>query len=229
MPRITGGEWRGRILKAPRGDAVRPTQDMVREALFSMIRNDIAGAKVLDLYAGSGAVGLDALSRGAAGATFVDAAKAHLAIAKANAEALGAAARSQFALADAERWVATAGRGRMFDFAYADPPYALGAERRFANILAALASGDVVRPGGCFAAEMKSSQTPDETDGWTLCRDRRYGQTRLAVYVREKPAAQARMGAAGRAGETSDETCETSGPPPVPDTQPPPPTKSQNP
>jgi len=160
---------------------------MVREALFSMLRNDIEGAAVLDLYSGSGAVGLDALSRGAASAVFVDVSRAHLAVARANAESLGAAGRAAFALADAERWAASAGRGRRFDFAYADPPYALGAERRFSGLLASLAGGDVVRSGGYFAAEMKSRQDPDEAPGWTLCRDRRYGQTRIAVYVRDAP------------------------------------------
>ena len=69
--RIAGGEWRGRNLKSPKGDLVRPTQDRVREALFSMLQNDIPGAKFLDVFAGSGAVGLEALSRGAASATFV--------------------------------------------------------------------------------------------------------------------------------------------------------------
>ena len=63
--RITGGAWRGRTLKAPAGDAVRPTQDRVREALFSMLQLEVAGASFLDLFAGSGAVGLEALSRGA--------------------------------------------------------------------------------------------------------------------------------------------------------------------
>ena len=70
--RIAGGEWCGRALKVPSGDAVRPTQDRVRGALFSMIQAEIAGASFLDLFAGSGNVGLEALSHGAARATFVD-------------------------------------------------------------------------------------------------------------------------------------------------------------
>ena len=71
-------------------------------------------------------------------------------------------------------------------FAYADPPYALGAEKGFAKALAALAAGDVVKAGGLFIAEMKSDQAPDEVTGWELVRDRRYGQTRLAVYRRKE-------------------------------------------
>ena len=70
--RIAGGGWRGRTLRVPTGDAVRPTQDRVREALFSMLQGEVAGAVFLDLFAGSGAVGLEALSRGAARTTFVE-------------------------------------------------------------------------------------------------------------------------------------------------------------
>ena len=70
--RIAGGEWRGRNLRVPQGDAVRPTQDRVREALFSMLQFELEGANFLDLFAGSGAVGLEALSRGAARARFVE-------------------------------------------------------------------------------------------------------------------------------------------------------------
>ncbi len=183
--RITGGEWGGRILVAPKGLDVRPTQDRVREALWSMLMNEISGASFLDLFAGTGAVGLDALSRGAARATFVELDRRHLEAVRANAAALpGASARAEFVLADAYQWIATAGRGRRFDLAFADPPYALGAERGLAGALAALAQGDVVRHGGVFAAETGARQRAEEAVGWDLCRDREYGKTRLLVYRR---------------------------------------------
>ena len=76
--KISGGDWRGRPLKVPAGDAVRPTQDRVREALFSMLQFELADAAFLDLFAGSGSVGLEALSRGAACATFVEVAPRHV-------------------------------------------------------------------------------------------------------------------------------------------------------
>lgn len=182
--RISGGEWRGRKLKVPAGDAVRPTQDRVREALFSMIQWEVGGAKVLDLFAGAGSVGLEALSRGAARATFVEMQPRHAAVLKENVAALGAEGRCEVALADAYGWIrAQAGNG--FDIAYADPPYETGAEQGYAGVLRTLAERGVVKAGGLFIAEMKAHQTPDEDAGWELVRDRTYGQTRVAVYRRK--------------------------------------------
>ena len=108
--RIAGGEWCGRTLKAPPGDAVRPTQDRVRGALFSMIQAEIAGASFLDLFAGAGSVGLEALSRGAARATFVESNPRHAACLAANVSALGAEARAEIVRADAFAWPAAAQR-----------------------------------------------------------------------------------------------------------------------
>src|SRR5690349_24213604 len=90
--RVIAGEWRGRPLKAPPGAATRPTSDRVREALFSILAARVRGARVLDLFAGSGALGVEALSRGAAAATFVDAAAPAIQAIEANLEALQATA-----------------------------------------------------------------------------------------------------------------------------------------
>ena len=188
--RIAGGEWCGRTLKVPPGDAVRPTQDRVRGALFSMIQAEIAGASFLDLFAGAGSVGLEALSRGAARATFVESNPRHAACLAANASALGAGVRAEVVRADAFAWPAAGGRGRAFDVAFADPPYALVAERGYAPLLAALAEFGVVRPGGLFIAEMATRQRAAEHPLWELCRDRAYGQTRLAVYRLIAPSAR---------------------------------------
>ncbi len=181
--RIAGGEWRGRNLKVPDGDAVRPTQDRVREALFSMLLHETPGAHFLDLFAGAGGVGLEALSRGAADCTFVELAPRHLAILKANVSALGADARSRLVRADAFAWLETFA-GEPFDVAFADPPYELGAEKGYAGVLATLAARNVVRVGGLFIAEMKSRQEPAESPDWDICRNRVYGQTRVVVYKR---------------------------------------------
>lgn len=185
--RIAGGTWRGRNLRVPAGDAVRPTQDRVREALFSMLQFELAGTKVLDLFAGSGSVGLEALSRGAAEATFVELAPRHLACLEANIAMVKASAQTHVVRADVYAWIAsfTLGRAGPFDIAYADPPYELGAEQGYARVLELLATRDVVKPNGLFIAEMKAHQTPDESPLWDLCRDRTYGQTRLAVYRRK--------------------------------------------
>lgn len=180
--RISGGEWRGRAIDVPRGDAVRPTQDMVREALFSILQSVVPGAKFLDLFAGSGAVGFEALSRGAAMVTAVEADPRHLAVIRRNVERLGCAGRFEAVAADAYAWISSAGRGRAFDIAFADPPYDLALAKGFAGMLAALAESGAVAEGGIFVAEMRASEKPDCAPGWEMLRDRRYGQTRIAVY-----------------------------------------------
>lgn len=190
--RLAGGEWRGRNLKVPSGDAVRPTQDRVREALFSMLQFELAGASFLDLFAGSGSVGFEALSRGAARATFVELAPRHAACLQANVQMLKAEARCTVVRADVYAWLAASPTG--FDIAYADPPYELGAERGYARMLQVLAERNVVKAGGLFIAEMKAHQDPDVSPLWDLCRDRTYGQTRLAVYRRLEQSAGAEKG-----------------------------------
>ena len=194
--RITGGEFGGRNLKVPKSDAIRPTQDRVREALFNIIQFEVAGSEFLDLFAGSGAVGLEALSRGAKSVTFVERERRHLAVLKENLESLGSsrvetgAARPMATLndttvvaADAYRWIERhAGPG--FTIGFADPPYALGEEKGYASVLATLAERGVIRPDGLFIAEMTAVQKAEETPGWELIRDRTYGKTRLCIWRR---------------------------------------------
>jgi 16S rRNA (guanine966-N2)-methyltransferase len=181
--RITGGEFGGRNLKVPKSDAIRPTQDRVRAALFNILGAEIAGAAFLDLFAGSGAVGIEALSRGAAGVTFVEANRRHVAVLERNVETIFRR-KPTVACADAYRWLATyAGDG--FDIGFADPPYALGEEKGYASVLATLATRGVIRPGGIFVAEMTAVQKAEETPGWALVRDRTYGKTRLCIWRRE--------------------------------------------
>ena len=181
--RITGGLFRGRVLKVPKSDAIRPTQDRVREALFGILAPEVAGADFLDLFAGSGAVGLEALSRGARSATFVERDRRHLAVLDENLKALGAKATA--VAADCYRYVETYS-GPGFSIAFADPPYALGEERGYAGTLAALAGRGVVRPGGLFVAEMTAVQRAEDTPGWDLLRDRTYGKTRLCIWRRTR-------------------------------------------
>ena len=179
--RITGGQFGGRNLKVPKTDAIRPTQDRVREALFNILAPEIAGADFLDLFAGCGAVGIEAMSRGAAAVTFVEKERRHVAVLKENLAALSHA--PQVVVADCYRFIATyAGPG--FSIAFADPPYALGEEKGYAQVLATLAERGVVRPNGLFVAEMTAVQRAEETPGWELLRDRTYGKTRLCIWRR---------------------------------------------
>ena len=183
--RVAGGEFGGRTLKVPKSDAVRPTQDRVREALFSMIQFEVPGSDFLDLFAGSGAVGIEALSRGARHATFVDSDRRHLATLRENLRLLSPADdRQATVLADAYRWIASYS-GSGFSIVFADPPYALGEERGYASVLEALARRGVVREGGLFVAEMTAVQKAEDTPGWNLLRDRTYGKTRICVWRRE--------------------------------------------
>jgi 16S rRNA (guanine966-N2)-methyltransferase len=168
--RIVAGRWRGRIIAAPRGSAVRPTADRVREAWMSILQNDLPGASVVDLFSGSGALGLEALSRGAARATFVDSAAPSLASLRANIEQLGASDAATVHRMDVLRFLATLPE-HAYDVAFADPPYRTSlasqvAERwrdaRFSRILAVEhAASDAMPEGG-------------DT--------RRYGDTALTFY-----------------------------------------------
>lgn len=153
--RIVGGVYGGRRLQAPRDARVRPTSDRVREAWMSIVAEALPGARVLDLFAGSGALGLEALSRGAAHADFVEMHRASLDALRANVAALGAGDRATVHRGDAERF---AGRlaPRAYDLAFADPPYAIDYASRlvalfrrtpFARILSVEHRADLVLPG----------------------------------------------------------------------------------
>ena len=180
--RITGGIHRGRILKVPDGLEVRPTQDRVREALFNILMHDIAGARFLDVFAGSGAVGLEAMSRGAASVTFVERSPRHIAYIKSNAAMLKLA--PEIIQADAYQYLAGFS-GSPFDIVYADPPYALGEEQGFETVLKNLAERNVLKPEGLFIAETTFRMSATDLPGWDLCRDREYGKTRLIIWRRK--------------------------------------------
>jgi 16S rRNA (guanine966-N2)-methyltransferase len=141
--RIIAGEFRGRRLRPPPDRRVRPTTDRVREAWFSIVRDAVPGARVLDLFAGSGALGIEALSRGAVHATFVEFGAASLAVLRQNLADLDLEERATVRRADALRYVAKLEDGA-FDLAFADPPYTTGQaealrdrwrDRPFARIL----------------------------------------------------------------------------------------------
>lgn len=123
--RIIAGRWRGHGLKTPRGRRTRPTMDRVREALMSMLQPELPGATVVDLFAGSGAIGLEMLSRGARHVTFVERSASPLRALNQNVQLLGTAAQTDIVRDDVQRFVAGLG-ARAFDIAVADPPYGTG-------------------------------------------------------------------------------------------------------
>jgi 16S rRNA (guanine966-N2)-methyltransferase len=154
--RIVAGVYGGRRIAVPRDARVRPTSDRVREAWMSILADELAGARVLDLFAGSGALGLEALSRGAGSADFVEMHRASLAALAANIEALGVGVRTRVHRGDAERFIAGLDDGA-FDVAFADPPYAIDYASRlaahfhrapFARILSIEHRAGLALPGG---------------------------------------------------------------------------------
>jgi 16S rRNA (guanine966-N2)-methyltransferase len=148
--RIVAGELGGRRLRSPKGEAVRPTSDRAREALFARL-GDVEGLDVLDLFAGSGALGLEALSRGAASCLFADTDPVALACVRANVEALGLEQRARVRRADFQRLLRDEARaGRSYALLLVDPPYRL--LPRFLPALATLL-GPVAAPGATLVVE----------------------------------------------------------------------------
>lgn len=175
--RIVAGEWRGRKLVAPEGKTTRPTADRTRETLFSMLASRIGSFKdlrVADLYAGSGALGLEALSRGAAHATFVEIDRAALKAIDANVTALGAAARISMRAMSA----ASLPTGQSFDLVLADPPYELGSGTAVAEVVA---RAGWLNPGGWVAIETQRGDPVAAPKGWTVESERDIGRARLTL------------------------------------------------
>jgi 16S rRNA (guanine966-N2)-methyltransferase len=181
--RIVGGDLGGRVLRAPAGAATRPTSEKVREAIFGILArlgSPMEGARVLDLFAGSGALGIEALSRGAGHATFVDFGKAPVEVIRGNLRGLGVEARAAVVSGDA---VAAAARPAIppFDFVFIDPPYASDLATRAALALPA----DNLAPDATIIIEHDRRHAPPESLG-TLVRidERRYGDTLVSFYQR---------------------------------------------
>ena len=172
--RIVAGEFRGRRLTAPRGVLTRPTADRVREALFSML-GDVTGARVLDLYAGSGALGIEALSRGAESAVFVERDPRAVAAIERNLESLGL--RQQVVRQDAARFL-TRTEG-MFDLVFCDPPY--DSASRLAGPLTERLP-DVTSEDARIVTE-SDKRSPLELP-FPLVTERTYGDTRIAIHGR---------------------------------------------
>lgn len=182
--RITGGALRSRNLRAPKGMATRPTTDRVREALFSMLtsRSRIEGARVLDLYAGTGALGFEALSRGAAHATFVESARAALLVLRANGADLGVDDRTSVVAGEVESVTARLAREGPFDLVFADPPWALVDQGTVPRALLDVVARGVLAPGGLLVLEHSARSAPPALVGLVFGEVRRFGDTAIAFY-----------------------------------------------
>jgi 16S rRNA (guanine966-N2)-methyltransferase len=182
--RIIAGEWRGRPIAAPAGQATRPTSDRAREGLFSMLASRLgsfAGIEVADLFAGCGALGLEALSRGAAFSTFVEKDGSALAALKANVARLGAAGRVDVRAQGAEH----AGPPRRpCDLILIDPPYGSEVVRA---VLARIADAAWLAPGGWVSLETARGTAREEPPlpmDWDCLADRNFGKARIRLLRR---------------------------------------------
>ena len=178
--RVVAGRLGGRRLIAPAGQSTRPTSDKVREALFSIL-GDVEGARVLDLFAGSGALGIEALSRGAARATFVDSAPAAVRAVRENVAALGLEDAAEVRRQDARAFLRTAKKsGHEYDLVFLDPPYRLaaGLGREISPLLSRVLGSQarVVWESDRRDAPALELPTIDE---------RRYGDTLIRIHVTE--------------------------------------------
>ncbi|MEP6759942.1 MAG: 16S rRNA (guanine(966)-N(2))-methyltransferase RsmD [Sporichthyaceae bacterium] len=181
MTRIIAGAARGRRLAVPAGRGTRPTADRAREGLFSTLESltgTLRGARVLDLYAGSGAVGLEALSRGAGAALMVDSDEAAVRVIRANVDTL-ALAGAEVRMGRAERLVAASPATEPFDVAFLDPPYELDNDAVRAVLVDALANGWLA-PDAVVAVERVTRGGPwTWPAGYAPVRFRRYGEATL--------------------------------------------------
>ena len=176
--RIISGSARGRKLVSPEGMDVRPTTDKVKESLFNIIQFELADASVLDLFAGTGQLGLEALSRGAAKAVFVDSSKKSLATVKRNVDLCGFADRARLVPSDAFSYLARA--EETFDFVFLDPPYHNGLCVRAFELLP-----PVLSENACVICETQTDEAlPDRFRDFTLSKEYRYSAIRLSVYRR---------------------------------------------
>jgi 16S rRNA (guanine966-N2)-methyltransferase len=173
--RIIAGQRRGKRLAGPRDRDIRPTTDRIRESIFNIIAYRVKDARVLDLFAGTGAMGLEALSRGAVEAVFVDSGAAAAALVQRNLAACGFAHLGRVIRADALAALGGLEGRRAFDLVFMDPPYD---RAMVAPALAALAAAAVTAPGVLVVVEHAPREhLPDETGGWRCIDQRRYGKT----------------------------------------------------
>jgi 16S rRNA (guanine966-N2)-methyltransferase len=192
--RITGGQLRSRALKAPKGTLTRPTSDRVREALFNILSDECAGARVLDLYAGTGALGLEAISRGAVAAVFVERSKEALAVLKSNVAALGLEKQTRIVALPVERAARALGMGtgtgtgtEQFDLVFADPPYADVNNGDAVRAIEAIVNAASIAPNGRVVVEHAQRDPSPSIGGLTLERARTYGDTTLSFYSSAGP------------------------------------------
>lgn len=182
--RIVGGRYRARTLVAPKGNATRPTTDRTRENLFNILENRISfeGIRVLDLFAGTGALGLEAISRGASYCLFVEQASGARAAIRENIETLSAQGVTSVYRRDATR-LGASGNIHPFSLVFCDPPYSRGLGEKAAL---SIVSGGWVQYDALFVLEENHASFPELIEGFELIDQRRYGDTIIGIFNRTR-------------------------------------------
>ena len=177
--RVITGTARGRRLKEPQGMDIRPTTDKVKESMFSILQFDIEGRRVLDLFGGTGQLGIEALSRGASEVVFVDKSAAALKLIRENLELCGLSDRARVRNGDSLAYLRS---GEKFDLIFLDPPYASGL---LEQALTDIAAFDICRAHGIIIAESAvDTVLPEMPAPYALYREYKYGKIKLTVYHR---------------------------------------------
>lgn len=180
--RVIAGTARGTVLKTPEGMQTRPTADRVKEAMFSIIQFDLPGAKVLDLFGGTGQLGIEALSRGAGAAVFVDCAESACKLIKENLVKAKLEVKAKVVKNDSVNYLQTT--GDKFDIILLDPPYA---EKFLEKCLNLISEIDILHSGGIIVCERPLEKDLNlEFDDFIRSKDYKYGNTLLTVYRKSK-------------------------------------------
>lgn len=176
MMRIITGSAKGKKLQSLEGDATRPTSERIKEAVFSSIQFDVEGRRVLDLFAGSGQMGLEALSRGAEKATFIDLSREAMEIVKQNCRTTGFFDRSHFLVSDWRNYIRKASGREQFDLVFVDPPYAM---QCCADAAAYLAKTELIIPGAIVVLESGEEEIDlddPRLSGYRVIKSTHYGK-----------------------------------------------------
>jgi 16S rRNA (guanine966-N2)-methyltransferase len=182
--RIVAGEFRGRRLHSPKGSKIRPTSDRVREAIFNIIATELRDAQVLDLFAGTGALGLEALSRGAAQAIFVDQDADALRLIRVNIETCGIKDRTKVIQGSAQQAIRRlTAAGETFNLIFMDPPYGKGLVEQTLPQLESVADSTTL----LVVEHHVKDVIPAQSGEWLRTQERRYGDTSVSFFVRNLP------------------------------------------
>jgi 16S rRNA (guanine(966)-N(2))-methyltransferase RsmD len=176
MMRIITGSAKGKKLVSLEGDATRPTSERIKEAIFSSIQFDVEGRRVLDLFAGSGQMGFEALSRGASKATFIDLSREAMEIVKQNAKITGFFDKSHFLVSDWRNYIRKASGREQFDLVFVDPPYAMEC---CADAAAYLAKTELIIPGAIVvleSGEEEINMADERLSGYRVIKSTHYGK-----------------------------------------------------